>query len=171
MDFLIYGLFNNTLVSQIVHYGCYILVWIYELRYSKSDGPSCTYSTSHAKWTSCNGAEWINTEVQYVIQGADTSTELKSSLGALQNECGFYLSLIHSCHCGGSGSMPDQSMWGFWWTQWQWNTPSHPLALLLRHQHFTNSPYFHLNSTLLSLLSVIRERSKDQYFHISSCFR
>jgi len=26
MDLLIYGLFNNTLVSQIVYYGCYILV-------------------------------------------------------------------------------------------------------------------------------------------------
>jgi len=48
LDLLIYGLFNNTLVSQIVYCGCYTLVWIYELRYTKSDGPSCTYSTSHA---------------------------------------------------------------------------------------------------------------------------
>jgi len=48
LDLLIYGLFNNTLVSQIVYCGCYILVWIYELRYTKADGPSCTYSTSHA---------------------------------------------------------------------------------------------------------------------------
>lgn len=49
MDLLIYGLFNNTLVSQIVYYGCYTLVWVYELRYSKYDGPSRNYSTSHAK--------------------------------------------------------------------------------------------------------------------------
>jgi hypothetical protein len=49
--------------------------------------------------------------------------------------------------------------------------PPTPLALLSRHQHFTNSPYFSLNSTTLSLLSVIRERSKDKYFNIRSCFR
>jgi hypothetical protein len=29
--------------------------------------------------------------------------------------------------------------------------PPTPLALLPRHQHFTSSPYFHLNSTALSL--------------------
>jgi hypothetical protein len=49
--------------------------------------------------------------------------------------------------------------------------PPTPLALLPLRQHFTNSPYFHLNSRVLSLLSVIRERSKDKYFTILSCFR
>ena len=54
--------------------------------------------------------EWINPKVQYVIQGVDTSIEFSPNLAAIQNECVLYLSMMHSCRCGCSGSMPGQSV-------------------------------------------------------------
>jgi hypothetical protein len=57
-------------------------------------------------------------------------------------------------HCGGPGSIPEQSMWDLWWTEWQWG------YLCYEYLGFPLSLSFHRCSKLVFTYTLFLPKGK-----------
>ena len=140
LSVLIPFFFSVTIVCSLVvvyqHAG-----GIYYL-YLPGQQPLCMEAVTYF-WTFVNIADGDSAESVLCLETSECVGPGRGSFG-----------LSRVCHRGGSGSIPDPSVWDMWWTEWHWDWffppstavfPGHCLSLI-----------YHLRCIILAVDSVVQ---------------